>query len=156
MGFSERFDIKMKVILILCGLTHGNNTALNLNETVQCYECESVDDKADEMNQGCWILEEEGEPLGDDLGTCLGHGCFVSRIEQSTIQGMMHHIRRRCLAYPDDSELLGRDKEQDCIGLGPGKTGEDCYSVCFENDCNSILDFQLASSFFAFLFFHMI
>ena len=58
--------------MILCGLTYGNNTSLNLNGTVQCYECESVDDKADEMNQGCWILEEEGEPLGDDLGTCLG------------------------------------------------------------------------------------
>ena len=44
----------------------------NSNGTVQCYECESVDDKVDEMNQGCWILEHEGEPLGDGRGTCLG------------------------------------------------------------------------------------
>lgn len=63
-----------QVILFLYGLAYGNNTAWNSNGTVQCYECESVDDKADEMNQGCWILEQEGEPLGDGRGTCLGLG----------------------------------------------------------------------------------
>ena len=61
-----------QVILFLCGLSYGNFTAWNSNGTVQCYECESVDDKADDMNQGCWILEQEGEPLGDGRGTCLG------------------------------------------------------------------------------------
>ena len=94
---------------------------------------------------------------------------------------MMHHIYRRCLTYPADSELLSRgkgsynlnytirynyksympsrdptkDKENDCIGLGPGKTGEDCYSVCFENDCNSALVFEFTSELFAFLFVTM-
>ena len=46
-----------------------------------------------------------------------------------------------------------KDKEKDCIGLGPGKTGEDCYSVCYENNCNSALAFQLTCSAFAFLLF---
>ena len=64
--------ISFQVILFLCGLTYGNNMVWNSNGTVQCYECESVNDKVDEMNQGCWILEHEGEPLGDGRGTCLG------------------------------------------------------------------------------------
>merc|ERR1711917_18207 len=153
--FLEIVFIKMKVILFLCGLSYGSFTLWNSNGTVQCYECESVDDKADDMNQGCWILEQEGEPLGDGRGTCLGHGCFVSRIEESRIQGMMHHIYRRCLTYPADSELLNKEKENDCIGLGSGKTGEDCYSVCFENDCNSALVFEFTSELFAFLFVTM-
>ena len=62
----------IQVILVLCGLTYCSYGEFNSNGTVQCFECESVDDKIGEMNQGCWILEHEGEPLGVERGTCLG------------------------------------------------------------------------------------
>merc|ERR1711893_151492 len=105
-----------------------------------CYECESTRDKIGDMNQGCWVLDgvESSEP------TC--HGCYVTRTEESVLAGMMHDIHRQCLTYPKDAELLEMGATTGCGGLPEGETGEQCWSLCFENDCNSVIIQTLAFS----------
>ena len=105
------------------------------------------------MNQGCWVLD--GVKLSEP--TC--HGCYVTRSEESIIagkrisgldfygmvfnkvkstnSGMFHDIHRQCLTYPKDAELLEKGSKTGCSGLPDGETGEQCWSVCFENECNS-------------------